>query len=127
METSGSTHKSPRLFALGRTGRLAGKTCGSEGWGPHLDRQTGHFALTIPPPNKQHAKKPGSTGAGLLQSDGSILLSSLSGLSLNGRSFFFGNLGGGFSFLHNSLLGNRLGDELDDGCRSGIRHDAEQS
>ena len=41
-------------------------------------------------------------------------------LSLNGRSLFFGNLGGGFSFLHNSLLGNRLGDELDHSGRSGI-------
>lgn len=31
METSDSPNKSPRLVALGRNARLAGKTCGSVG------------------------------------------------------------------------------------------------
>lgn len=58
-----------------------------------------------------------------LQSAKSDSLGVLSGSLFSGgfRSLGSGNLGCGFGFLHHGLLrAHRLGDELDDGCRSGI-------
>lgn len=65
-----------------------------------------------------------------LQSAKSDSLGVLSGSLFSGgfRSLGSGNLGCGFGFLHHGLLrAHRLGDELDDGCRSGHRRDAERS